>query len=590
MGFKNPRVAVTLVFTIGLAGCGLVSNSSSNSKSSAPVKSIALSPQNSAVTIGQTLQLKAMATLSDGTQMDISSTATWNSSSPTVATVSAGKVSGVALGVVTIQVADGSANAATLLNVTFKNFSNASLNGTYAFNLTGGSTKGLRFEAGSITADGKGNITGIEDVNAVGVVAAGTLLTGTYSIAPDGRGSLTLDTTGQPSRTFRFVLSSNSSMPGDNNGTIIEFDAAATATGTLEKQDASSFQNASLGNGTYVFRVGGLDSAGNSISTVGMFTIDASGATITGGTEDVNDNGTINNGSASTISITGGTIGAVDTSTGRAAATLSAGGATTTLEFLVVSSNKIEIIGSDSALEIIGTAERQASPAPGTIGPGGYVFLTKIGGITGQFWIMGQFQVDNASHVIGLTQNQVGGIVLNIVAPAGTITTAANGRGTLQENTTDGVRNFTFYMVSSSRLFLLGTDDSHAASGAGEMQQPGQSGFGAGTLNNAFGFGAAEIGDQNVAMVAEVVADGAGNLVGIEDVSQPTPGNPSTITVSTLPLAANYTQVITNGLITATVSTAGNAVQGMAIYLVSPDKALLLGLSPTSVNGTMIVQ
>ena len=302
---------------------------------------------------------------------------------------------------------------------------------------------------------------------------------------------MTLNTTGQPSRTFRFVLSSNSSAPGDNNGTIIEFDTAATATGTLEKQDTSSFQNASLGNGTYVFRVGGSDSGGNSMSTVGMFTTDAAGATITGGTEDVNDNGTINNGSASPISITGGTISAVDTSTGRATATISAGGVTTNLAFHVVSSNKIDIIGLDPT-ETTGTAEKQASPAPSTVGAGGYAFLTEIGGTKGQFWIMGQFQVDNASHVISLAQNQDGGITLNIVAPAGTITTASNGRGTLQENTSDGARNFTFYMVSSSRLYLLETDDSHAASGVGELQQPGQDGFGAGTLNNAFGLSAAD--------------------------------------------------------------------------------------------------
>ena len=66
--------------------------------------------------------------------------------------------------------------------------------------------------------------------------------------------------------------------------------------------------------------------------------------------------------------------------------------------------------------------------------------------------------------------------------------------------------------------------------------------------------------------MAEVVADGIGNLTGIEDVSQPTPGNPSQITVSTVPLVANYTQVVTNGLITAAVSTAGTGIQGVALY------------------------
>jgi len=110
------------------------------------------------------------------------------------------------------------------------------------------------------------------------------------------------------------------------------------------------------------------------------------------------------------------------------------------------------------------------------------------------------------------------------------------------------------------------------------------------TLNNAFGLTAAEVGDGNVALVAEVVADGLGHVTGIEDVSQPMPGNPSQITVSTVPLVANYTQVVTNGFITATVSTTGTAVLSMAIYLVSPNQALVLGLSPINVNGTFVVQ
>jgi len=145
-------------------------------------------------------------------------------------------------------------------------------------------------------------------------------------------------------------------------------------------------------------------------------------------------------------------------------------------------------------------------------------------------------------------------------------------------------------MVSSSRLYLLETNDSHAANGVGELQQAGQDGFGAGTLNNAFGLSAADISDGNVALVAEVVADGFGHLTGIEDVSQPMPGNPSQITVSTVPLVANYTQVVTNGFITAAVSTAGTGIQGTALFLVSPNKALVLGLSPTDVNGTIVVQ
>lgn len=342
------------MLTIGVAiatiGCG----SGGTSKTPAPkppppppppsVTSIALSPQNSAVTVGKTLQFTATAKFSDGTSKNInsSSSTAWNSSNKTVATVSGGLVSGLKLGVVTVSVASGSVNASTLLNVTSKSFDNASLNGPYAFTLTGtGAMQKLRLEAGSLTADGNGKISGVEDINTSSGVTSKVSLSGTYSITPDGRGTLTL-TSGKSSRTFHFVLSANSSSANDNNGKLIEFDTTLTAIGTLEKQDETTLDNASLANNTYIFRVGGTDSSQNPISTVGSFTTDATGLIISSGNEDVNDNGTINDGSMSTtgVPITAGSIGTVDSSTGRTTATLTTSTGASKFAFYVVSSSK----------------------------------------------------------------------------------------------------------------------------------------------------------------------------------------------------------------------------------------------------------
>ena len=235
------------MLTIGVAiatiACGGgTSTSNTPAKPSPPppppsVTSIALSPQNSAVTVGKTLQLTATATFSDGTSKNISSSSStnWISSDKTVATVNGGLVTGLKLGVVTVSVASGSVNASTLLNVTIKSFSNASLTGAYAFTLTGtGAMQKLRLEVGSLTATGNGKISGVEDINTSSGVTSNVSLSGTYSITPDGRGTLTL-TSGKSSRTFHLVLSSNSSSPNDNNGKLIEFDTKLTAIGTLEK-------------------------------------------------------------------------------------------------------------------------------------------------------------------------------------------------------------------------------------------------------------------------------------------------------------------------------------------------------------------
>jgi hypothetical protein len=72
------------------------------------VASIAVTPGNSAITVGHTLQFMATATLTDGTKQDISSTATWTSMTPATATISAtGLATGVLAGTTQIFATSG---------------------------------------------------------------------------------------------------------------------------------------------------------------------------------------------------------------------------------------------------------------------------------------------------------------------------------------------------------------------------------------------------------------------------------------------------------------------------------------------------
>ena len=591
MQFRPVRFFLTLMLAISLAGCGLVKNSTTP-KTPPTVTTIDVSPQNSAVQTGHTLQLTATATLSDGTKSDISSTASWASSDTALATVKGGMVSGVNPGVVQIAVGSGSVSVVTLINVTTRSFSNASLSGRYAFALTSNTGRGLQTETGSLAADGNGNLIGTEEVNAAGAVTTNVSVSGTYSITRDGRGTLTVNSSGLAGRTFRLVLSANSMAAGDNNGGLVEFDGAATATGTLTHQDTSAFQNSALSAGTYVFRLGGLDSNHNPNASVGFFTTDAAGFSITGGQEDINDNGTINGASSPSppFAVTGGTIGAVDSSSGRTNLTLTANGHTSNLVAYVISASQLQIIGVDSSSLEAGVAEKQASPPPTSLAAGGYVFQTEIGGTAGQFWIMGQFQLDNTSHVVSLAQYQDGNITLNIVNPAGTVSVGASGRGTLVENTDHGARTFTLYLVSATHIYLLETDNADAAAGAGDMQQPGPDGFGAASLNTAVAIAGAEVGDGNVGLVAAIVADGTGNLTGIEDVSQPQPGNPAKLTTSTIPFIAKYGLPSSNGVAVANLSTSNTSLQALALFFISPNRALVVGLLPNDVTGTVTLQ
>src|SRR5258708_11097454 len=83
-------------------------------------------------------------------------------------------------------------------------FSNASLSGSYAFTMTGNDPGGFFMRAGSLVADGKGNFSGIEDVNSALALVTANPVTGTYSIGGDGPRTLTLN----PSRiltTYRLT-------------------------------------------------------------------------------------------------------------------------------------------------------------------------------------------------------------------------------------------------------------------------------------------------------------------------------------------------------------------------------------------------
>src|SRR6266852_8661435 len=61
-------------------------------------------------------------------------------------------------------------------------FSNASVSGNYAFTMTGVDSGGFFMRAGSLVADGKGNFSGIEDVNSALALVTANPVTGTYSI------------------------------------------------------------------------------------------------------------------------------------------------------------------------------------------------------------------------------------------------------------------------------------------------------------------------------------------------------------------------------------------------------------------------
>ena len=540
----------------------------SNTLAVVPPVLINVAPAANAVTLGGKQGFTASAKFADGTIQDVTHLVAW-SSSLAVATIDAnGVATGVSRGVTTISASNSSVTGSTILNVTDKNFSDANLSGPYAVTLTESDSRGSAFENGSITADGHGTITGgMEDMNTAAGVS-NVSLTGSYVVYPDGRGVMVLTANGT-SRTFRFVLKANSATVNDTSGELIQDDTQGNALGTLEPQDASAFNNPAMANSSFIFRVGGYHvDATHDTSRMGLFTADATG-TVMSGSDDISDAGTMTSNSS-----IAGTMSSVDAATGRATGILDGAN----YVYYVVSANKVNIIDIDPTDAMSGFAERQTNPALNA--SGGYVLLLERDGTPGRFWILGQFDV-SGSNVIDGVQNQDSGVVLNVTG--GTLTIAANGRGTMHEATDHGGRDFIVYVLSEEKMYVLQSNDPRASAGTALLQHPGPSAaFGLDSLNGDFKFSSAETGESNLTFLGQMVFLGDGNLFGIEDLSQP-----SSIT----DVAVNGTYVVNpNGQTLVTISSPGAGVGGMTLYLVSPNKGYFWGTSGPDVNGAFELQ
>ena len=226
-------------------------------------------------------------------------------------------------------------------------FNNGNLNGTYVLSISGtdfhpSSDTGSFFAiVGTITADGKGNITaGTVDINDANLGGTGVFLAqpvgrSTYNITSDGRGTAKLPTA-KGNFGVVFVLTSN------GHGLITRFDPFGSGSGTLDLQGSAS--QSSLGS--LAFSLSGTDSGGNPLGTVGAFTLNSSGA-VTSGTEDFNDNGSstgtagpANLATTSSLVLTGSTNGT---------AQLDSSSASLTFDVWVIDQTHLKFIETDNA-------------------------------------------------------------------------------------------------------------------------------------------------------------------------------------------------------------------------------------------------
>jgi hypothetical protein len=438
-------------------------------------------------------------------------------------------------------------------------FTNANINGSFAFSYTGLDAGGFLSVAGSFVTDGAGNITsGSQDINSAVLTAPASVpITGTYHVRADGRGTANLISPSPVGTTsLDFVIVSS------GHALVTRFDTNATGSGTIDQQSTSAFSNAALA-GAFAFSMSGIDNGAIPLAVGGVFTSDATG-TLTAGVDDSNTGGVVNTNDPMTGSIP-------VTATGRGTATLNTFRGALTFAYYVVDANHLKIVGTNALPALGGEAFRQTGPFSNASVSGPFAFTVAGADLLSQnpFAAGGVLVSDGAGNLsAGVEDFNDGGLVTTNAPFTGTYIMASNGRGTMNLNS--AADNFAFAIYpSSGGVILLETDSRFLTSGTALQQQT--TAFTPSSLQGTYGlnFTGANSGSE-LDSIAEFTSDGASKLTGIIDINNSggtTPGQP---------LAGTFTTAA-NGRTTMILQTP-LGTQNLAVYLVNGTRALFVEL------------
>jgi hypothetical protein len=392
------------------------------------------------------------------------------------------------------------------------------LNGHYAFLLNGFDDAGhAEVLAGSIMADGNGNITGgEEDSNNVAngpshvvISASGS----TYTLGPDYRGCLVLG--GSTPVTFSFALSPSN----PTKGRIIEFDdstgSGTRLAGILRWQDTSSFVLTQV-QPNYAFGLHGWDSGKNPFAAAGSFS--NNNGTLSNGFADVNDGGTI----AANLTGISGTISSISNASGRGSMTYTPAGQALDFSIYMVSAAEFVAVGVDpianapiTSGEAIATSNSFTNASltgPHMFGVSGYSASSTGGDVT-----IGTLNFDGVGSEQGTLFEDKAGASTSGAATGTYSIDPTSGRVTLT-----GVGNHSpvVYLTTPTdgiSGFVVGTDNS-ASSGVGESQLGGP--FSANSLVGNYLMGTMTPPDAVTSNYVGVISFTSGIVSGSEDASK----------------------------------------------------------------------
>jgi hypothetical protein len=489
------------------------------------------------------------------------------------------RTSGLVAAVLALFVTVGCGNGGNTVVKTTGNYSNASLNGTYVYEIHGHVPGiGAYRQVGAFTADGAGHITaGSDDSNFAGTVS----FTGTYQIFNDGTGSISFNNSGLGSINLAITIVSSSKVY------LMEGDAGAAGGGVAELQSAAAATTTP--SGTFVFRLhefSSVESASKSASEVGAVSI--SGGTVTGDRVDQNLGGT-----SALFNLTGGTFSA-PAGMGRGTATLTgSSGFSRNLIYYIVNNSKLVLLVSN--LNAIGSGAAEAQSGAFSNGlAGNYAFGSRgddptpgsvpnlsatVGNLSASSGTISSFNFDamqdgTYSHPQGST--------------TGTFTTAADGRNVL---TLTGLSPTVVWMVNPSRAFFLISSGSDVEDGSADLQTVNS--FSASTMKGQYAM--VMDGVDNFSVLEDLARVGVMQFDGSSKLSLAELFNGTGTGVGAQPpqgggLTGNY-QIDTTGRIVGSVRNSNTLPLDLVMYAVSSSDAYILQPDANfEISGTISLQ
>lgn len=513
---------------------------------------------------------------------------------------------------VTVQVADSEVVPATqtmqyiifiAANTTSSTANDVLLQGSYAFLFSGFDTGGSVLIVGTITTDGKGNITaGTEDSNRNSGVAVGAVVTGTYSLGSDGRGTMELISTfanqGPLTLDYHLVLDSTGGARFfEDNSTKTNTDTLQThGEGVLKPVVGSGFGNATFA-GNYAFVFPGQDLSKKPAALGGVIHANGSSQTLTPGTSDLNDAGTFSSGSLS------GDFSFLAGNRGQASMTfpLPNGQATLNFVFYFVSPSDLYFMECDSSAATIcgaGTPTKYRLGGEMTLQQPNVVFNSTV--LQGTSVASGVGLSSSSSDVfaglltvttcdgstpVTLSYDENNGGTVPSPSPSfsGTCTMGLNGDGRVGFSglgaSAAQTKMAAAYLTGPGQGFLLGSD---AAVTTGLLEpQSGGPGFADSSVVGSYALSAPMVAETQVKNVlGQVTADGMGDLTGVVDEIDPpattAPNLAQALTASFASLASNG-----RGTLTTTAPVPDGFPASGIFYIVSPGSIRMISADST---------